>query len=81
MEAVAIPAHFDGKNILLDKPFNLTSDMELAVVVLPRKKVEADFWESWWNSFDFTQDYIDVMDEYLEQRKQMIFQERESFDS
>ncbi len=80
MEAIAIPAHYDGKHILLDRPFDLAPDMELAVVIKPRKIIEPDYWEKWLNCFEFTQDYIDIMEDYLEERKKMVFEERESFD-
>ena len=35
MEAKTIPAHFDGTQILLDEPFELTPDMKLVVTIIP----------------------------------------------
>ncbi len=34
MNTVTLPAHFDGKNIVLDQPYKLEPDAKLAVVVL-----------------------------------------------
>jgi hypothetical protein len=38
-----IPAHFDGKHILLDEPVELEPDVKLLVTVLP-KDIERDEW-------------------------------------
>jgi len=32
---IALPAHFDGKRICLDEPFNLKMDTKLIVTILP----------------------------------------------
>ena len=36
MEPVNLRAHFDGKQILLDEPFELEPDTELIVTILPK---------------------------------------------
>ncbi len=36
METVNLRAHFDGKQILLDEPFELETDTELIVTILPK---------------------------------------------
>jgi len=36
METVTLRAHFDGKHILLDEPFELEPNTELIVTVVPR---------------------------------------------
>lgn len=36
MEAVTLPAHFDGEKILLDRPYELEPDTKLMVTVLPK---------------------------------------------
>jgi hypothetical protein len=36
METVTLRAHFDGKQILLDEPFELEPNTELIVTVVPR---------------------------------------------
>jgi hypothetical protein len=36
METVNLRAHFDGKQILLDEPFELEPDTELIVTILPK---------------------------------------------
>ncbi len=36
METITLPAHFDGKQILLDAPFELEPDTELLVTILPK---------------------------------------------
>ena len=36
MENVTLRAHFDGKHILLDEPFELDPDTELIVTILPK---------------------------------------------
>lgn len=38
-----IPAHFDGKHILLDEPIELEPNTKLLVTVLP-KDIERDEW-------------------------------------
>lgn len=42
MEAVTLPAHFDGDRILLDEPFDLEPDTNLIVTVLPKQGGEDD---------------------------------------
>lgn len=36
MNTISLRAHFDGKKILLDDPFNLEPDTKLIVTVLPK---------------------------------------------
>ena len=36
METVNLRAHFDGKQILLDEPFELEPDTELILTILPK---------------------------------------------
>lgn len=36
MPMITIPAHFDGKQIRLDEPFDLEPDTRLIVTILPR---------------------------------------------
>lgn len=36
METVTLRAHFDGKQILLDEPFELEPDAKLIITVLPK---------------------------------------------
>lgn len=40
MEAKTLHAHFDGKHILLDEPFELEPNAELIVTVLPKSTEE-----------------------------------------
>jgi hypothetical protein len=45
MPAVTLKAHFDGKEIVLDEPFDLPTDSPLMVTVLPREdSVESAQW-------------------------------------
>jgi hypothetical protein len=36
MQTITLPAHFDGKQILLDVPFSLAPNTRLIVTVLPQ---------------------------------------------
>ena len=36
MKSINLKAHFDGKKILLDEPFNIEPDTKLIVTVLPK---------------------------------------------
>ena len=40
METITLRAHFDGKQILLDEPFELEPNMELLITVLPKSSAE-----------------------------------------
>jgi hypothetical protein len=40
MKTNTLPAHFDGKKIRLDKPFNLKPNTKLRVTVLPKEDIE-----------------------------------------
>jgi len=44
MNAISIPAHFDGEHILLDKPVELEPDTKLVVTVLPKQDAEREMW-------------------------------------
>ena len=44
MEQTSIPAHFDGKQILLDRPVTLKANAKLLVVVLPDSDEERSDW-------------------------------------
>jgi len=46
MPTVAIPAHFDGKRIVLDKPYDLPVNASLMVTVLPAS-AEVDSEDAW----------------------------------
>ncbi len=35
MSIVSLPAHFDGRQICLDEPFNIDMDTKLIVTILP----------------------------------------------
>ena len=48
MPMITIPAHFDGKQIRLDEPFDLEPDTRLIVTILPRH-VSGDEREAWLN--------------------------------
>jgi hypothetical protein len=43
MNAISIPAHFDGVSIVLDKPYPLKLDAKLMITVLPDTE-ERDAW-------------------------------------
>jgi hypothetical protein len=40
MKTITLPAHFDGKKICLDKPFNLKPNTKLMVTILPKEERE-----------------------------------------
>jgi hypothetical protein len=44
MDAVSIPAHFDGQQILLDEPCELEPNARLIVTVLPNHDSEREAW-------------------------------------
>ena len=44
MNAISIPAHFDGERILLDKPVELELNTKLIVTVLPKQDAEREAW-------------------------------------
>lgn len=48
MPIIALPAHFDGKQICLDEPFNFKPETELIVTVLPNRKHDNEH-ENWLN--------------------------------
>ncbi len=47
MHALTLPAHFDGKQILLDEPFELEPNAKLIVTVLSKQKRADDEREAW----------------------------------
>lgn len=44
MNTISIPAHFDGKHILLDEPYSLEPNARLLVTVLPEQDEEREDW-------------------------------------
>ena len=44
MDAISIPAHFDGERILLDEPVELEPDTKLIVTILPKHNGERESW-------------------------------------
>lgn len=44
MERISIPAHFDGRQILLDEPVQLEPNTKLIVTILPKDDPERDSW-------------------------------------
>lgn len=44
MDAISLAAHFDGKQILLDEPFELKPNVKLIVTVLPENADEREDW-------------------------------------
>jgi len=47
MQAVTISAHFDGKQILLDEPYEIEPNAKLIVTVLSEQNKVADEREAW----------------------------------
>ncbi len=44
MDPISIPAHFDGRQILLDEPCELEPNAKLIVTVLPNHDSEHESW-------------------------------------
>ena len=44
MDLISIPAHFDGKQILLDEPCDLEPNAKLIVTILPNHDSEHGGW-------------------------------------
>ena len=44
MKTVSIPAHFDGKHILLDEPVKMEPNTKLMVTILPQNDAEREAW-------------------------------------
>ncbi len=42
MKAVTLKAHWDGKHVFLDEPFEIPSDAKLFVTVIPAETVEEE---------------------------------------
>jgi hypothetical protein len=49
MNALSVPAHFDGKYILLDQELELEPNTKLIVTVLPKHDVEREEWTKFSN--------------------------------
>jgi len=45
MQIVTLQAHFDGRQILLDEPYDLEPNTKLVVSVIDMKD-ESDFWQA-----------------------------------
>jgi len=62
MPTIAIPAHFDGKQIVLDEPYDLPANASLLVTVLPSAGDASREEETWLagaassDAFDFLAD-------------------------
>lgn len=46
MGDITIPAHFDGKHIFLDEPFDLEPDAKLLITVISATEKEREDWPS-----------------------------------
>ena len=46
MSIITLRAHFDGRRIQLDEPYNLDADTKLLVTILPKPKSD-DTYEAW----------------------------------
>ncbi len=46
MDTIIIPAHYDGKQIRLDEPYELEPNSRLLVTVLPKQDIneEREYW-------------------------------------
>ena len=44
MNAISIPAHFDGERILLDEPVEIEPNTRLLVTILPKQEPEHESW-------------------------------------
>ena len=44
MDTIKIPAHYDGKQILLDEPIDLEPGTKLLVTIIPDDDVDSDEW-------------------------------------
>jgi hypothetical protein len=49
MATISIPAHFDGKSIILDEQFELKPNTKLLVTILPERPDEDDEHLEWLN--------------------------------
>jgi hypothetical protein len=49
MATTSIPAHFDGKSIILDEQFELKPNTKLLVTILPERPEEDDEHLEWLN--------------------------------
>ncbi len=76
MNAIAIPAHFDGEKILLDKPYKLQRDMKLTVLVLPENSDEdiPSYWLNFLKGLDmFTSDFMETREDFTPKQREEIF--------
>lgn len=44
MTPITLPAHFDGKQILLDAPYSLDPETKLLITILPKEDTEDAGW-------------------------------------
>lgn len=44
MDSISVFAHFDGEQILLDKPFEMEPNTRLIVTILPKQETEHESW-------------------------------------
>ena len=55
MTTVTLKAHFDGQHIVLDEPFELPKDAQLAVTILTSPLSELDAEREAWTAFALQQ--------------------------
>ncbi|MFP4297775.1 MAG: hypothetical protein ACLFT0_07950 [Spirulinaceae cyanobacterium] len=46
MRLIALPAHFDGQSIQLDRPYPLQPNTKLVVTIIPKQNSESEAWLS-----------------------------------
>jgi len=63
MDPISIPAHFDGRQILLDEPYELELNAKLIVTVLPNHDSEHESWLRL-SAHGLKQAYSDSEEEY-----------------
>jgi hypothetical protein len=63
MDPISIPAHFDGRQILLDEPCELELNAKLIVTVLPNHDSEHESWLRL-SAHGLQQAYSDSEEEY-----------------
>ena len=63
MDPISIPAHFDGRQILLDEPCELEPNAKLIVTVLPNHDSEHESWLGL-SAYSLQQAYSDSEEEY-----------------
>ncbi|MEZ4525419.1 MAG: hypothetical protein R2941_05800 [Desulfobacterales bacterium] len=76
MNTISIPAHYDGERILLDTPFDLKTDMQLVVMVIPKNvpKSLPDYWLMFLKSLDmFPDDFMETRDDFIPESREVMF--------